>query len=496
MIRSSLDANAVNAFIAVTPGNGVTWQTRSTTGGNTVNAATASLTAPYWLKLVRSGNTFTGYRSPDGVTWTPQGTNSFNMASTACIGLALTSHNNSSLGTATFDNVTAPNWPISQTPVPGGLSATTVSTSQINLVWNIFSNTAGYNLKRSTTNGGPYGIVASGLTGTNYPDSGLNGGTVYYYVVSAVVSGSETSNSVQAAATTLAGSYGSLLHRYSFSESGGSSVADSVGGPVWNGTLPNGGTLGGGQLSLSASAQQYASLPAGIVGGLSNFTVMAWVNLNSPTNWSRIFDFGNNTTTNLFLTPQNGNTGTLRFAITTNGGGNEQQINCSSVLTTGVWHQVAVTLNGGTGILYLDGVAARTNSSMTLNPVSLGNTGNNYLGKSQYADPYLNGSLDELRIYNVGLSAAEIAATAALGPSQLLSTNSPLIGTALAGANLTLTWPLACAGYMLQSQTNLFMGNWVNVTSPAPQIVGGQWQVPLPPSGNAISTFYRLAKGY
>ena len=38
------------------------------------------------------------------------------------------------------------------------------------------------------------------------------------------------------------------------------------------------------------------------------------------------------------------------------------------------------------------------------------------------------------------------------------------------------------------------MGNWVNVTSPAPQIVGGQWQVPLPQPSNAVPAFYQLVK--
>src|SRR6185437_13545203 len=95
MIRESLNANAVNAFIAVTPGNGVTWQVRTSTGANTANTAAGGLTAPYWVKLVRSGNTFTGYRSPDGMTWTQLGTQTFTMASTAFIGLTLTSHNNS-----------------------------------------------------------------------------------------------------------------------------------------------------------------------------------------------------------------------------------------------------------------------------------------------------------------------------------------------------------------------------------------------------------------
>src|ERR1017187_8344477 len=77
MIRESLNANAANAFIAVTPGNGVTWQYRSSTGGGTTYNNTGGLNAPYWVELVRIGNTFTGYRSPDGVTWTQQGKATF-----------------------------------------------------------------------------------------------------------------------------------------------------------------------------------------------------------------------------------------------------------------------------------------------------------------------------------------------------------------------------------------------------------------------------------
>lgn len=231
----------------------------------------------------------------------------------------------------------------------------------------------------------------------------------------------------------------------------------------------------------------------GIVSSLSNLTLMAWVNLNSASTWSRIFDFGNNTTTYMFLTPQCGGSGTLRFAMTTNSSGGEQQINCASTLNTGAWHQVAVTLNSNQGILYLDGVAMGTNTSMMLNPAILGVTTNNCLGKSQWADPYLNGSFDEFRIYNVGLSSAEIAATAALGSSQLLSTNRPQVGLTLTGRNLTVSWPLANAGFTVQSRTNLALGNWLNVTSPAPQITGGQWQVMLPQSTNNPK-FYRLVK--
>ena len=377
---------------------------------------------------------------------------------------------------------------------PSGLVATAASTSQISLVWNTFSNAVSYNVKRSITNGGPYAVIATGVSVTNYLDSGLAGGTRYYYVVSAMVSTNETPDSVQTSAATLSPAWGDLVHRYNFGESSGSTVADSVGGPVWTGTLPGGGTLSGGQLTLASASQQYVSLPAGVVGPLSNITVMAWVKLNSLSTWSRIFDFGNNTTTYMFLTPQCGGSGTLRFAITTNSAGGEQQINCSSTLSTGAWHQAVVTLSSGSGVLYLDGVAVGTNNSMTLNPASLGTTVNNYIGKSQWADPYMDGQIDEFRIYDVGLSSEEIAATAVLGANQQLSTNDPPMSAAITESNLNLTWPLANAGFTLQSCTNLALGNWMNVNTPMPQIVGDQWQVTIPASSTNSPIFYRLLK--
>ena len=327
------------------------------------------------------------------------------------------------------------------------------------------------------------------LTTTNlYP--ALNGSMAYYWRMDEINGTNTVAGAVWSFVTA---PLPALAHRYSFSETGGASTADSVGGPAWAGILPNGGALSG-LLTLSSNSQQYLSLPAGIVGTLSNFTVMAWVNLTSKGNWARIFDFGNNTTNYMYLAPQNGTTGTLRFAITTGSNNGEQPINSNATLTTNTWHQVAVTLNGGTGILYLNGVPVGTNSAMTLTPSGLGITTNNYVGKSQWTDPYLNGSLDEFRIYTVGLSSAEVAATCALGSSQLLSTNNPVLAATMLPTSVTLSWPLASAGFTVQSRTNLVLGNWGNVTSPAPQIIGNLWQVTVPSSGNSPSTFYRLLK--
>lgn len=319
----------------------------------------------------------------------------------------------------------------------------------------------------------------------------LAGSTTYFWRVDEIAGGNTNTGPVWSFST---GPAPALAHRYSFGETGGTTVADSIGGPAWNGTLPNGGTFASGQLTLASASQRYVNLPAGIVSTLTNFTIETWVRLNSAGNWSRIFDFGSSTTVNMFLTPTNSSSGRLRYAITTGGAGGEQRIDGTSALSVGPWHHVAVTLNGNTGILYLNSAPVGTNNAMTLKPATLGNTANNYLGKSQYNDPYMNGVLDEFRIYNVALSRAEISATYSMGPNQLLSTNSPILSLATEPTTLTLAWPLASAGFTVQSRTNLAIGNWVNVPSPPPQIIAGQWQVTLSVTPGSPATFYRLVK--
>ncbi len=148
------------------------------------------------------------------------------------------------------------------------------------------------------------------------------------------------------------------------------------------------------------------TLPTGVVDGLTDYTIATWVQLGSNSNWSRIFDFGSGIDTYMFLTPVNGTDADLRFTI--KAGGVEQQINTSSKVPTRGWAHLAVTWTNDVGILYLNGVEVGRNSEMTLNPSSLGATTQNYIGKSQYADPYLLGKVDDFRIYNRALSPAEI----------------------------------------------------------------------------------------
>jgi hypothetical protein len=57
-------------------------------------------------------------------------------------------------------------------------------------------------VKRSATSGGTYFTIASDVTVTNYADADLSAVTIYYYVISAVGAGGESTNSTQASATT------------------------------------------------------------------------------------------------------------------------------------------------------------------------------------------------------------------------------------------------------------------------------------------------------
>ncbi len=157
---------------------------------------------------------------------------------------------------------------------------------------------------------------------------------------------------------------------------------------------------------------EYVSLPSGIVQGVTDFTISAWVNPSADTAWSRVFDFGTGTNDYMFLTLNAGG-GPIRFAITTSGAGGEQQINGTGELPLNTWSHVAVTLSGSTGTLYVNGTAVGTNTNMTLNPAALGDTTQDWIGRSQYpADPYLDGEIDDFQIYNSALSASQIAALA------------------------------------------------------------------------------------
>jgi regulation of enolase protein 1 (concanavalin A-like superfamily) len=107
IIRDGLTANAGFADANFYPnGGGALFQYRA--DGGWASTKYGSGTAPYWVKLTRAGNTFTGFVSPDGTTWTTLGSTTITMPATVYVGLFQAS-GTGTLATSTFDNVSVTN---------------------------------------------------------------------------------------------------------------------------------------------------------------------------------------------------------------------------------------------------------------------------------------------------------------------------------------------------------------------------------------------------
>jgi hypothetical protein len=208
-----------------------------------------------------------------------------------------------------------------------------------------------------------------------------------------------------------------LIGWWKFNEGSGATALDNTANG-YNGTEVGSpsyvtGKVGKYALNLVGASSQYVTLPAAFetaLAGLTSFTFSGWVYCSTLSQWQRVFDWGTGQGVYMFLTMDNGATSTPRFAITTGGPGAEQQVTAPSAVSTGAWHFVVVTLTGATAKLYIDSpTAVATNTGMTLTPTSLGTTTQCYFGKSQWADPYFDGNIQDFRLYNRALSDADVA---------------------------------------------------------------------------------------
>jgi hypothetical protein len=96
-------AELPHVMVVVTAGNGVAMQYRPQINGASVQLAVRSGVAPRWVRLTQVQGMFTGYVSADGRTWETIGSITLDWNGEA--ELAVTSHNNSALTTAVFEDV-------------------------------------------------------------------------------------------------------------------------------------------------------------------------------------------------------------------------------------------------------------------------------------------------------------------------------------------------------------------------------------------------------
>jgi hypothetical protein len=106
MVRATLEPGSPHASLFATPGlNGLAYQRRIEAGGATLHTSGGSGTPPVWVALMRTGSVIQAFRSDDGVNWTWIGGDTIQMPATIYVGVAVSSHADGVLATATFEGV-------------------------------------------------------------------------------------------------------------------------------------------------------------------------------------------------------------------------------------------------------------------------------------------------------------------------------------------------------------------------------------------------------
>jgi chitodextrinase len=333
---------------------------------------------------------------------------------------------------------------------PGTLTATAVSSSQINLSWGAASDNvgvAGYDVERCQGASCSNFAAINTAPGTTYSDGGLVLATSYSYRVRAFdAAGNRGPYSNVASATTNSGASPKLEAAYAFSEGTGTTVADLSGngntgtlvGATWTAAGKYGSALAFNGTSARVDVPDSPSLR------LSNgMTLEAWVDPTaSPTLWKDVVYKGND---NYYLEGSSTSGGVPAGGGTFGGSGGTTF--GSGAVQTNVWTHLALTYDGSVLRLYVNGVLAGSQSKTGLisgstNPLSIG-------GDSIYGQ-YFKGTIDEVRIYNGPLAVADIQQDMATpidtsngGDTTPPSAPGTLTATANGSTEIDLAWGAA-----------------------------------------------------
>ncbi len=202
MIRQTTLNDSPNALLLYSGRHGVQFGGRRDYGNTTeFTTMQRDQVTPYWLALRKDGDWVSAFRSVDGVNWIQQGSTQYlpNLGDDVYVGLAVTSHADGTLNTATFDNfnILRP----TDVPMTPALSTTLVGDGTVKLDWGDVAYATAYEVTRTDTSTSE--VVVRTFTTTNLTDTGLTNGVEYTYAIKALV-GTVESGVLNASATPLA----------------------------------------------------------------------------------------------------------------------------------------------------------------------------------------------------------------------------------------------------------------------------------------------------
>jgi hypothetical protein len=258
-----------------------------------------------------------------------------------------------------------------------------------------------------------------------------------------------------------------------------------------HGRLFGNATITNNALKLTGTSGGYVGLPGGLVSWSAAATFEFWATFGTNADWARVFDFGatngNNGSQYVFFSPRTA-IGSHRLEIVTAQGSFTRDP--TPTLDSRTVHVVCILdRTNNYAAIYTNGVLelAATATIPALTGVS---TNLGYLGRSLFNfDGWLNGTIDEFRIYDGRLTPQEIAANFKAGPDALAL---PMTLEATPVANiLDLQWPSYGAGFAVEAVDQLAAPPWISLGT-TPVISNGYYRV-TQPATNGVN-FFRLKR--
>lgn len=273
---------------------------------------------------------------------------------------------------------------------------------KVTLNWSASATATHYNVKRSTTAGGAYATIGT-TAGATFIDTGVVNGTTYYYVVSAANASGEGSNSAETSAMPT-----EMRAHYTFE----GNVQDSSGN-AFHGT-PTALTYVPGQMGLQAGqfngTSGQVSIPRSVT---DDFTVMLWVKTTDYGGWPGAQWWAGKGLVDGEVGGGGADWGTAlvdgKFALGVGSVSGDTTLASAVNVNDGAWHHVAATRNSTSGAMtvYVDGVL-RGSGTGPIGPRTF--PPGLRIGSLQTGNNFLNGTLDDVRLYDRILTGSEISA--------------------------------------------------------------------------------------
>ncbi|QHC60198.1 LamG-like jellyroll fold domain-containing protein [Rathayibacter sp. VKM Ac-2760] len=236
-----------------------------------------------------------------------------------------------------------------------------------------------------------------------------------------------------------------LLADYRFSQTTGTTVPNSAGGAVGAARVVNGtdALWTGTSLRLTGgaktSAAPWVELPDDLLKGKTSGTVTVETRADASmlSSFHFLWNLGSDSTSQYWFASVRDK---VRTAITTTGGGGENNARGASGIAADRWYSLTSVIDGGAGTIsfYVDGTRVAS-APTALRPASVADQSLNTIGRAPYPDPFYKGEVSTFRVYDRALTGEEVATVSSVDAKLHASSFAPLTAAVLDGvAPLTI----------------------------------------------------------